>query len=244
MSFPGDTLPSPRPLPPISLHPGASLIIFNHLNTVQQDIITDIKAMTAQVHSRLFDLEEREKRAGKRSIGVQTDEIPPKCFLRGASPVITEPVDLTGLCSGYESEFKSQPESGVGDFMGSSDVPSCSLGLIPPAPQPEPTLFIANSYGRPPSEVDIGRLEASNGFNAIVKEEDETADEAKNTQSERGASLYGPDRRAIQISSPLSDSSEFLWVGSPPHNESMTYRVMMEEAYPYEYDDGTLASFM
>jgi len=135
---------------------------------------------------------------------------------------------LIGLCSGYESEFKSQPESDVGDFMGSSDVPSCSVGQIAPAPQPEPTLFIANSYGRPPGEVDIGRLEASTGFNAIVKEEDETADEANNIPSERGASLDGPDRRAIQVSYPLSNSSEFLWFHSPPHDESMTHKIMME----------------
>ncbi|CAG7565314.1 unnamed protein product [Fusarium equiseti] len=151
MSFPGDTLPSPPLLPPVALSPGASLIILNHLNTVQQDIVTDIKAMTAL-----------EKRAGKRSIGVQTDEVPPKRLRRGASPIITESVDMIGLCSGSEGEFESQPKIDIGDLMGCDDVSSCSLGQIPPAPQLGSTLFIANSYHRPLGEVNTGRLEASN----------------------------------------------------------------------------------
>jgi hypothetical protein len=151
---------------------------------------------------------------------------------------------MIGLCSGSEGEFESQPESEIGDFMGCNDVSSCSLGQIPPAPQLESTLFIANSYHRPLGEVNIGRLEASNESNATVKNEDETTDEANNIPSERGASLYGPDRGAIQVSYPLSNSAEFLWVHPPPQNESMTYKIMMEESYPYEYDDGTLASFL
>ncbi|KAJ4007553.1 hypothetical protein NW752_010216 [Fusarium irregulare] len=201
----------------------------------------------AQVYSQLFDLQEREKRAGKRSIGVQTNEVPPKRFLHGASPVTTKTVDVIGLCSESEGEFKNQRESDVSDvtaLMGSSDISSYSLGQIPPAPQPGPTLFIANSYDRPLGEVNTGRLETSNGFNTTVKNEHETTDRANSIPSERAASLYGPDRHPIQVSYPVSNSSEFLWVRSPPHDESMTYRTIMEESYPYEYDDGTLASFL
>ncbi|KAI1070342.1 hypothetical protein LB507_010256 [Fusarium sp. FIESC RH6] len=252
MSRTDDTLPSPRPLPPIALSPGASLIIFNHLTPLQQDIITDIKTMTgilysndiAQVYSRVFDLQEREKRAGKRSIGVQTDEVPPKRLLHGTSSAITELFDVIGLCSKSEGEFKGQPESDPSDFMGSGDVSSCSLGQIPLAPQPGPTLFIANSYDRPVDEVNIGRLETSNGSNTTVKYEDEATDRANSIPSERAASLYGPDRHPIQVSYPVSNSSEFLWVPSPSHDESMAYRTIMGESYPYEYDDGTLASFL
>ena len=198
----------------------------------------------AQVYSQLFDLQEREKRAGKRSIGVQTDEVPPKRLLHGASPAITEPVDVIGLGSESEGEFKSQPESDMSDFMGSSDVSSCSLGQIPPALQPGPTLFIANSYDRPLGEVNTGRLETSTGSNTTVKNEHETTDRANSIPSEIAASLYGPDRHPIQVSYPVRNSPEFLGVRSPSRDESMTYNTSMEEPYPYEYDDGTLASFL
>ena len=181
-----------------------------------------------------------EKRAGKRSVGVQTDEVPPKRLLHGASPAITEPVDVIGLCSESEGEFKGQPESDTSDFMGSSDVSRYSVGQIPPAPQPGPTLFIANSH----DQSLIGRLGTSNGSNTTVKNGDETTDRANSIPSERAASLYGPNRHPIQGSYPFPNNSEFLWVRSPPHDESMTYRTMMEEFCPYEYDDGTLASFL
>ena len=185
-----------------------------------------------------------EKRAGKRSVGVQTGEVPPKRLLHGASPAITEHVDVIGLCSESEGEFKGQPASDASDFMGSSHVSSCSLGQIPPVPQPGPTLLIANSYGQPLGEVNIGRLGTSNGSNTTVKDEDETTGRANRIPAERAATLYGPDRLPNQVSYPVPNSSEFLWVRSPPHDEGMSYRTIMEQSYPYEYDDGTLASFL
>ncbi|KAJ4128819.1 hypothetical protein NW768_007338 [Fusarium equiseti] len=272
---------SSRPLPPTALSLGASLIIFNHLDTAKQDTITGIKAMTAfatlisrwslqpaprecsldrirqclvtrasqqghagilyasdiaQVHLQLFDLEAMEKRSGKRSIGVQTDEVPSKRRRRGPapSPIMTEPVNVIDPCSDSEDEVKGQSES---DESGDS---SCSLGRIPPAPQPGPSLPNADSYDWAHNEVNVGRFEAFNGSNTIVENDDGTINEPNESLSESGASLYGPGRHAIQFSSSMSYGSEFPWHRSTPPYESMAYMMMTEEAYSHEYDDRVL----